>query len=87
MMLGTGADGQFTFLDIVALLSFGIGIVNLDENLSQTDVQEQTRDLDARFTAATKTALAEIHEHLQEQDRKIDMILEVLRHEGYQETE
>ena len=51
-------------------------------NVTQNDVQEQTKDLDERFTAATKAALAEIHDHLQDQDRKIDLILEALKNEA-----
>lgn len=78
MMLGTGEGGELTFLDLVALMSFFIGVLNLDANITQTDMQDQTKDLDARFSAATKAALAEIHEHLQEQDQKIDQILEAL---------
>lgn len=86
MMIGTGEGGELTFLDLVALLSFFIGVLNLDMNVTQNDVQEQTKDLDERFTAATKAALAEIHDHLQDQDRKIDLILEALKNEADQET-
>lgn len=85
-MIGTGEGGELTFLDLVALLSFFIGVLNLDMNVTQNDVQEQTKDLDERFTAATKAALAEIHDHLQDQDRKIDLILEALKNEADQET-
>lgn len=83
MMIGSGEGGDLTFLDLVSLLSFFIGVLNLDANITQSDVQEQTKDLDERFTAATKSALAEIHDHLQDQDRKIDQILEVLRNENH----
>ena len=86
MMIGTGEGGELTFLDLVALLSFLVGVLNLDMNVTQNDVQEQTKDLDERFTAATKAALAEIHDHLQDQDRKIDLILEALKNEADQET-
>lgn len=86
MTIGSGGNGELTFLDIVGLLSFFIGVLNLDANITQSDVQEQTQDLDERFTTATKSALAEIHDHLQDQDRKIDQILEVLRNENHQET-
>ena len=85
-MIGTGEGGELTFLDLVALLSFLVGVLNLDMNVTQNDVQEQTKDLDERFTAATKAALAEIHDHLQDQDRKIDLILEALKNEADQET-
>ena len=56
---------EFTFLDILNLMSFCIGLMNLDMTLTQSDKQE---------------LLDEIHGHLQEQDAKIDMILEELKH-------
>ena len=85
MTIGSGGDGEITFLDIVALLSFFIGVLNLDMNITQSDIQEQTKDLDSRFSAATRSALNEIHEHLQEQDEKINKILEAL-HEDHKKA-
>ena len=76
--LGSGPDGQFTFLDMVSLLSFLIGTANLQENLTQGDKQ----DLMEIFSKKTDDLLKEIHQHLKEQDNKIDIILEELSHDS-----
>lgn len=68
--LGSGDNGEFTFLDIISLTSFLIGLMNLEENISQGDLQDKTQLI-----------IDEIHGHLQEQDDKIDRILEVLANE------
>lgn len=60
-------DRQFDILDILNILSFIIGVKNLNENLSQNTAGDL-------LSAAVK----EIHDHLFEQDRKIDLILEKL---------
>ena len=62
---------QLSFLDLISIASFCIGLMNLDENLTQGDKQ----DLMQKFNDQTETVLKEIHEHLQEQDQKIDLIL------------
>lgn len=60
-------DRQFDILDILNILSFVIGVKNLNENLSQNTAEDL-------LSAAVK----EIHEHLSEQDRKIDLTLKKL---------
>ena len=70
--LGSGDNGQFTFLDIITLMGFFISIMNLNENLTQNDKQ----DLQQTFSDKTDALLQEIHSHLQEQDKKIDELLE-----------
>ena len=70
--LGSGDNGQFTFLDIITLMEFFISIMNLNENLTQNDKQ----DLQQTFSDKADTLLQEIHLHLQEQDEKIDKLLE-----------
>lgn len=62
---------QLSFLDLVSIASFCIGLMNLDENLTQGDKQ----DLMQEFNNQTETVLKEIHQHLQDQDHKIDLIL------------
>ena len=74
MGLGSGENGQFTFLDTISLISFMIGLMNLNENLTQGDKQ----DLLETFSQKADDLLNEIHSHLQEQDEKIDRILEEL---------
>ena len=72
--LGNGENGEFTFLDIVSLMSFFIGLVNLEENLTQGDKQELQKDLSEK----AELLLNEIHSHLELQDEKLDMILQKL---------
>lgn len=63
------------FLDIITLMSFLISLENLDLNVTQEDAQNLERNMDDKMNRL----LNEIHAHLEEQDRKIDMILEELR--------
>ena len=58
---------QFDILDILNILSFIIGVKNLNENLSQGTAGD-----------LLSAAVNEIHSHLKEQDHKIDLILEKL---------
>ena len=51
-------------LDILTVLSFIIGLENLDENINQSDIQKLAQNI-----------LSEIHGHLEEQDRKLDIII------------
>ena len=51
----------------MAFIGFLIGVANYDENLTQSDVQDMI-----------KGALQNVHEHLEEQDNKIDHIIELL---------
>ena len=76
--LGSGDYGEFTFLDIINLISFVVGMMNLNENLTQGDKQ----DLLETFSTKADMLLKEIHSHLQDQDNKIDMILEELRNDS-----
>ena len=61
-------------LDSIAVISFLVGLQNLDLNIAQEDLDNQTQELDRRL----RTVVDNIHSHLQEQDRKIDLILERL---------
>lgn len=76
--MGTGVRGELTFLDIVTLISFCIGLQNLEENLSQTDLHEA----DAENAKRQDAILSEIHDHLTAQDRKLDNILAILKENG-----
>lgn len=62
-------DGWFNqrTLDAMAFIGFLIGVANYQENLTQNDVQD-----------IIKGALGDVHEHLEEQDNKIDHIIELL---------
>ena len=72
--LGSGENGQFTFLDSLALISFIVGILNYEENLTQSDKQ----DLQDQLNSKIDLLLKEIHSHLKEQDKKLDKIMEAL---------
>lgn len=76
--LGSGDNGEFTFLDILSIMSFMIGTMNLNENLTQGDKQ----DLLQEFSSKADLLLKEIHTHLQQQDEKIDKILEELSNDS-----
>lgn len=75
--LGSGENGQWTFLDLLSAMSFFIGVQNLDLNVTQEDAQKLMHELDTK----TATLLNEIHGHLKQQDRKIDQILEVIQND------
>lgn len=68
-------NGQLDFLDILNIMSFIIGLMNYDENLTQNDKQDLMQELNAK----SDKLLAEIHRHLTEQDKKIDNILKEVR--------
>lgn len=76
--LGSGENGEFTFLDMISLTSFMVGMMNLNENLTQGDKQE----LMGEFSEKADYLLREIHSHLEEQDNKIDTILEELKNDS-----
>lgn len=63
---------QFGILDVLNIMSFCIGLMNLDENLNQRDKQEILNE----FSQKADVLLKDIHSHLAEQDKKIDKILE-----------
>jgi len=75
MKIGSDENGEFTFIDIVAIASFLVSLQNLDENLTQNDKQ----DLQNELAEQLNKVVTEIHQHLEEQDNKIDKILEVIK--------
>ena len=62
---------QLTWLDLLNVLSFLIGLENLEANLTQSDKQDLQHDL----TVTAERLLNEIHAHLEKQDAKIDEIM------------
>ena len=76
--LGSGDNGELTFLDLISLMSFFIGVMNLSENLTQGDKQELQEDLSQK----ADLLLEEIHGHLEEQDSLLKQILEELRNDS-----
>ena len=73
--MGSGENGSWTFLDIVTLISFVIGLQNLELNIDQNDMDKQTQEINQTADALVSAAISEIHEHLEKQDRKIEEIL------------
>ena len=72
--MGSGNNGEWTFFDILTLISFIVGLENLDLNVSQDDLQREAQKLDKDMRASVE----EIHSHLEVQDRKLDQIMEML---------
>ena len=67
-------SSEFDLLDFLNIVSLAIGIENLELNISQENLDNQTQELDRRL----RKVVDDIHAHLKEQDSKIDMILEKL---------
>lgn len=61
-------------LDAMNVLSFLLGIENLNQNMTQNDKQDLVQQLDNKTTRL----LNEIHAHLELQDKKLDKILQNL---------
>ena len=68
-------NNELTFIDLISLMSFAIGLQNLDLNATQEDAQQLQKELSDK----TNVILSEIHTHLEEQDKKIDTLLEVVK--------
>ena len=68
-------DGGWTFLDLVAIISFVVGLQNLEMNIDQNDMQAQTQEIGKAADELVSNALSDIHLHLAEQDRKLSEIL------------
>ena len=69
-----GENRQLTWLDFLNVLSFLIGLENLEANLTQSDKQDLQHDL----TVTAERLLTEINSHLEAQDKKIDEIMKHL---------
>lgn len=69
---------ELDFIDILSMMSFCISLANLNENLTQSDKQDLADELNQKI----KLVLNEIHSHLQQQDIKIDKILEELNNDS-----
>lgn len=53
--------------DAMAITSFLLGMANYNENVTQSTLQETTKNI-----------ISDIHNHLKEQDEKIDYIINML---------
>ena len=61
-------------MDLINIISFIVGLQNLDLNISQNDLDNQTEQLDKKL----RSNVDEIHRHLEMQDKKIDLIIREL---------
>ena len=68
LSLQRSANNQLDFIDVLSIASFCIGLMNLDENVTQGDLADKSERI-----------LDEVHRHLQEQDEKLDWIMERLK--------
>lgn len=62
-MLNQFLNEKIDVLDMLSILSFYIGLKNLDENITQNDLQE-----------LVNKAIEDIHTHLKEQDKRLERI-------------
>ena len=69
---------ELTFIDLLSIMSFCIGLENLDLNIAQEDLDNQTQELDSKLHAS----IEDIHRHLAVQDEKLNIILRILRENG-----
>ena len=63
------------FLDAVALVSFIVGIKNYEENLTQSDKDDIMNHLDQQ----TKDILEKVQAALEEQNKMLQEILDILK--------
>lgn len=65
------------FNENLNLASFILAILNYQENLTQNDKQDIMKNL----SDASDLILQNIHQHLENQDRKIDYIIQLLENQ------
>lgn len=65
---------QLSLLDILNILSFIIGILNYNENLTQDDKQELMREIDNKISLV----LDKVQKHLEIQDKQLNIIIKRL---------
>ena len=65
---------EITLLDLISIISFCVSLQNLELNLNEQDLNEQTQALDKSL----KAVVDDIHSHLSVQDAKLNLILNKL---------
>ena len=65
---------QLSLLDILNILSFIIGILNYNENLTQGDKQELMQEIDNKISLV----LDKVQKHLELQDKQLNIIIKRL---------
>ena len=61
-------DNQLNAMDFISMVNFFIGLANYGKNVDQN-----------KMNRAIESAVIDIHDHLNEQDRKIDSVIEILK--------
>ena len=64
-------NSQLDFIDLLSIMSFVIGLMNLDENMTQGDKQELMTELDHK----TNNLLKELKKELNYQNMLLESIL------------
>lgn len=67
-------SGELTLLDLISIISFCVGLQNLELNITSADIDEQTQILNKSL----KRVVDDIHNHLSVQDAKLNLILNKL---------
>ena len=67
-------EQQLNFIDLLSVMSFFIGLMNLDMNITQNDIEKQTADIDEKVNDHLNNVLLQIQQHLEEQDIKLSII-------------
>lgn len=65
---------QLSLLDTLNILSFIIGILNYNENLTQGDKQELMQEIDNKISLV----LDKVQKHLEIQDKQLNIIIKRL---------
>lgn len=73
--MGSGGNGEMTFMDMLSIMSFMIGVKNLDLNVTQEDAQK----LQSELSEKTDLLLKEIHGHLERQDKLLEELIKEVR--------
>ena len=74
MRISTETNNELSFIDLLSIISFLVGLQNLELNVSASDINEQTQDLNKSL----KRVVDDIHNHLSVQDAKLNIILNKL---------
>lgn len=72
--MNNNINRQLDLLDLMNIASFCIGLMNLNENVTQGDKQDLMQELSAK----SDFLLDEIHKHLKNQDEKLETIMQRL---------
>lgn len=64
-------DNKYNIMDIINIMSFVIGMMNYDENLTQNDKQ----DFINAISDQTNTILTDIHNELEKQNKMLEVLI------------